>query len=277
MPPKLGILAGGGVLPSRLIEACHEQGREVFVIAFEDYAIPEALTGIPHEWVRLGAGGKTLELLKENDVEELVMAGPVKRPSLSAMRPDAWSIKFLARASINSLGDDGLLRAIVKELEKEGFKVVGIEEVMSSLIAKKKIYGQIEPDQIAWRDIEKGFQVAWALGKADVGQAVVIQQELVLALEAIEGTASMLKRIPEVSREGPQGVLVKAKKPQQEKRADLPTIGPDTIRQASEAGLRGVAIEAEGALVIDPEKTTELANQLGLFVVGYSEEGASKA
>jgi len=270
MPPKLGILAGGGVLPARLIEACRVQGRECFIVAFKDQTDPQAIADAPHEWVRLGAAGKALELLKENNVEELVMAGPIKRPSLAAIRPDAWALKLLTKAGVSSLGDDGLLSVIVNELENEGLKVIGVDDILSNFLAEAKVYGKIEPDKTALTDIERGFHVAWILGQADVGQAVVVQQGLVLAVEAIEGTEKMVSRIPDVAREGPGGVLVKAKKPKQEKRADLPTVGPETVKQAAKAGLSGIAVEAGGALVVDPVETTTQADRLGLFLVGYA-------
>jgi len=270
MPPKLGILAGGGVLPARLIETCRAQGRDCFVVAFKGQTEPQAITDAPHEWVRLGAAGKALELLKKNDVEEIVMAGPIKRPSLAAMRPDSWALKLLAKAGAGSLGDNGLLSAIVNELENEGLRVIGVDDILRDFLAEAKIYGKIEPDKAALEDIEKGFDVAWILGQADVGQAAVVQQGLVLAVEAIEGTEKMVARIPDVAREGPGGVLVKAKKPNQEKRADLPTVGSETVKQAAEAGLRGIAVEAGGALIVDPDQTAALADRLGIFLIGYA-------
>jgi len=273
MPPKLGILAGGGALPLRLIDACKADGREFFVVALKDQADQNAFNGVPHEWVRLGAAGKALDLLRKKNVEELVLAGSVKRPSLTALRPDPWGLKLLTKAGVNSLGDDGLLTTVIKELEKEGFRIVGAEDVMSSLLAVEKVYGNLCPDETAQSDIEKGFEVAEILGRADVGQAVVIQQGLVLAVEAIEGTEEMLKRVPSVSRDGPKGILIKTSKPNQERRADLPTVGTDTVRQAYEAGLRGIAVEATGALVIDPVETAVLADELGLFVIGQARRG----
>ena len=273
MPPKLGILAGGGALPLRLIDACKADNREFFVIALKDQADQNAFNGIPHEWVRLGAAGKALDLLRKNNVEELVLAGSVKRPSLTALRPDSWGLKLLTKAGVNYLGDDGLLTAVIKELEKEGFVVVGAEDVMTSLLAAEKVYGNLSPDETAQSDIEKGFEVAAILGRADVGQAVVVQQGLVLAVEAIEGTEEMLKRVPLVARDGPKGILIKTSKPNQERRVDLPTVGPDTIRQAHTAGLRGIAVEANRALVIDPAETAAVADKLGLFLVGEARQG----
>ncbi|HLZ78391.1 MAG TPA: UDP-2,3-diacylglucosamine diphosphatase LpxI, partial [Sphingomonas sp.] len=184
MAPKLGILAGSGELPLRVIEACRATDRPVFVLAMEGAANPEDFAGVPHASIRLGAGAEALRLLRENQVEELVMAGPVRRPSLASIRPDWRAAKFLARIGLRALGDDGLLGAIIKEFELEGFRVVGVHELLDSLLAPEGPLGAIAPDAEAKADIERGLDVARALGAVDVGQAVVVQQGIVLGLEA---------------------------------------------------------------------------------------------
>src|SRR5215471_10979534 len=221
MAPKLGILAGSGELPLRLIDACRAADRPVFVLALEGAANPEDFAGVPHARVRLGAGAEGLRLLREHGVQELVMAGPVRRPTLSALRPDWRAAKMLARIGVRALGDDGLLSAIIKEFELEGFRVVGAHDVLKSLLALEGPIGTIAPDAQARADIERGLEVASALGAVDVGQAVVVQQGIVLGLEAVEGTDSLIERAGRLQGEGPGGVLVKVAKPGQERRADL--------------------------------------------------------
>jgi DUF1009 family protein len=128
--------------------------------------------------------------------------------------------------------------------------------------------GRVRPDAEAHADIERGLRIARAIGALDIGQAVVVQQGLVLGVEAIEGTDALLRRCRELRRDGPGGVLVKTEKPGQEKRADRPTIGPRTVSLAAESGLRGIAAEAGATLLIDRDEVIRLANQAGLFVVG---------
>ncbi len=270
MSPKLGILAGSGELPARLIQACQETGREYFVIAIENQTDSEILNNSPHVWVRLGAVGKAIEHLRNENVKELVMIGPVHRPSLTALRPDAWSAKRIAKIGLKAFGDDGLLSFLIGELESEGFRVIGPDEILTDLIAPEGVYGSISPDEVATADIEHGLAVAKGLGGLDVGQAVVVQQGLVLAVEAIEGTDEMLKRAAELKREGPGGVLVKIKKPEQEQRVDLPTIGVNTVENAAQAGLRGIAIQAGHALIVDRSKVIRIADQKGLFITGIA-------
>ena len=272
MPPRLGILAGAGELPVRIIERCKATGREVFVIAFEDQTPPATVAGVPHAWVRLGAAGRAVELLHGAGARELVLAGRIHRPSLAALRPDAWGARFMVKAAM--MGDDGLLRALVAEMERrEGFRVVGVDELLPEALAPEGVLGAHRPDARAQADIERGFEVAHGLGALDVGQAVVVQQGLVLAVEAIEGTDAMIARAACLAREGEGGVLVKVRKPGQERRADLPTIGVTTVQAAAAAGLKGVAIEAGATLVVGRDEVTRAADDAGLFVIGVAVGG----
>ncbi|HUZ74829.1 MAG TPA: UDP-2,3-diacylglucosamine diphosphatase LpxI [Stellaceae bacterium] len=270
MAARLGILAGGGALPARLIEACRASARPIFVLAFEGAADPATVAAVPHAWVRLGAAGEGLKLLRDNGVEELVLAGAVRRPSLAALRPDWRAARFFARVSLRALGDDGLLRAVIRELEAEGFRVVGVDSVLASGLAPVGPIGRLRPDETAEADIRRGLDVARALGALDIGQAVVVQQGLVLGVEAIEGTDALVVRCGALRREDEGGVLVKTAKPGQERRADLPAIGPDTVRAAAAAGLVGIAVEAGSTVLIDRPGIAEAADAAGLFVVGIA-------
>lgn len=273
---KLGILAGGGPFPARIIETCRRQGRDFFVVAFEDQTDPETVAGTAHAWVRLGAAGTALDLLRHADVKELVLAGRIRRPSLAALRPDARAAKIIARAGARAIGDDGLLSALVRELEEsEGFRVVGPQSLVPEDMATEGVYGKIAPDAAALADIERGIEVARAIGALDVGQAAVVEDGIVLAVEAIEGTDAMLARCRALRRRHHGGVLVKVRKPAQEERADLPAIGAATVAAAAKAGLAGIAVEAGGALVIDRAAVVRAADEAGLFVVGVRVEEAA--
>ena len=268
-PPKLGILAGGGDLPARLVETCRAAGRPVFVIALEGQADPGlAASGAPLAWVRLGAAGAILDRLRAEGVAEIVMAGRVRRPSLSELRPDWFAARFFARIGARALGDDGLLRAVVATLEEEGFRVLGVQDVLADLLTPAGPLGRHAPDPQAEADIALGVQAARALGALDVGQAVVVQQGLVLGLEAIEGTDALVERCAALRREGPGPVLVKMRKPQQDLRLDLPAIGPVTVERAAAAGFRGIAAEAGGTLLLGRKAAVAAADAAGLFLLG---------
>ena len=268
MTGRLGIVAGGGRLPQRLVESCRAAGRDVFVLALEGAAEPETVRGVPHAWCRIGGAVKGLSLLRENNVTELVLAGSVRRPSLGTLRPDWRAAKLFARIGYRSLGDDGLLSAIVSELEKEGFRVIEPDQLLDGELVGTGPLGTVQPNPQSEADIERGLRIACALGALDIGQAVVVQQGLVLGVEAIEGTDGLLRRCAALRREGPGGVLVKIEKPGQERRADRPTIGPRTVALAAEAGLAGIAVEAGATIVLDRDEVISAANLAGLFVVG---------
>ncbi len=267
-PAALGILAGGGPLPGRVAAAAQAAGRDVFVVGFEDYAEPAVIGGFPHEYIRVGAAGRILASLREHGCTELCLVGPVRRPSLLDLRPDREGAKILARVGRAAFGgDDGLLAAVVRVFGEEGFAVLGAHEILHEAVGGAGLLGRVGAEG-AMDDIVRGVAVLRALGAADVGQACVVQQGIVLAVEAIEGTDQMLARCGALARPGPGGVLVKLVKPGQDRRADLPTIGPNTVARSHASGLRGVAFEAGGTLLTDRQGCIDAADRLGLFLLG---------
>ncbi len=277
--PALGILAGGGQLPGRVAAAAVAAGRAVFIIGLEGFADAAALAPWPHEMIRMGAAGRIMARLRANRCRDLVLIGTVRRPSFFDFRPDAEGARLLARAGRAAFaGDDGVLAAVIKVLGDEGFHVIGAHEILNEALAPAGVLGTAAPDAQAMADIDRGIAVARALGLADVGQGCVVQQGLVLAVEAIEGTDAMLARAGTLARPGPGGVLVKLVKPGQERRVDLPTIGLETIRGAIAAGLRGIAFAAGATLLADRAAAIDAADKAGLFLLGLdpattSEEG----
>jgi DUF1009 family protein len=268
MAAKLGIIAGGGPLPRHAAAACRTDGRPYFILGLEGETEAETLAAGPNAVVRMGAVGSALDILRRQAVEEVVMVGRVRRPPLSALMPDWKGTRLLARIGIRAAGDDGLLSAVVGELEREGFRVVGIDQILASLLIPEGPIGRHRPDAAAEADIARGRTVATAIGDLDVGQAAVVQAGTVLAVEAAEGTDAMLERAAGLRLERLGGVLVKMKKPRQERRVDLPTIGEGTVARAAAAGLAGIAVEAGGALVVDRAAVAAAADAAGLFVVG---------
>lgn len=273
MAPRLGIVAGAGGLPARLVAACRRSGRDFHVLAFENCADPGALDGAPVEWVGIGAFGEAIAAARRLGLVELVLAGRIPRPTVAELLRDPRSTRFLARVGTRILGDDHLLSAVVRELEEtEGFRVVGIDEIFGELLAPSGTIGTVEPDPAGRADVARGLEAARALGALDVGQAVVVQNGAVIGLEGAEGTDALVARCaPFVDPNAPGGVLVKCAKPGQERRADLPAIGVDTVRNAAAAGLRGIAVESGGTLVVDLDAVVATADERGLFLFGISD------
>ena len=266
---KLGILAGGGKLPGLIAQACRSEGREVLVIAFEGETDPETCEGVPHRWLGLGAVGGLLKALKQAGCREVVLAGSIRRPSLSTLKVDLRGMRLMGRiAGARGKGDDALLSLVIAELEKEGFTVIGADDLIAALRAPEGVMGRRAPDADAARDIAIGIEAARALGAQDVGQAVVVQAGRVLGVEGAEGTDGLIARCAAFQQPGPGAVLVKMKKPGQERRADLPTIGAVTIERLAEAGFSGVAVEAGETLILERTRAVARADEHGVFMVG---------
>ncbi len=277
MQPKLGILAGGGRLPADIIDICQRTGRPFYVIAFEGQAEQGLCDDVPHSCIRLGAGGQTLKTLRDHNVEEIILVGSIKRPGVAQLRPDMWGIKFLARSGAMALGDDGILTLLVRTLEQnEGFRVIGIDDIAQELLAPGGAIGVMIPSDVHQIDIRLAVAAAMDLGAKDIGQAAVARNGSVIGLEDSSGTDALLHRLSTQIKPGHhndlQGVLAKVAKPQQDRRADLPTIGVATVENAARAGLAGIVVEAAGSIVLERKKVAEMADQLGLFVVGIDTE-----
>lgn len=268
---KLGIVAGGGSLPHVLIEYCKKHEIPYFVLAISGNA-DEAYfdDNIPHLFIRIGQAGSGFKKFQEEKVQDVVMIGTIRRPSLADLVPDLRTAAFFAKIGLKSLGDDGILRALIKEIEHENWRVVGIHEVMPEILLKSGLLTKAKPDKQAQEDIKRGVEVALALGKLDVGQSVIVQQGLVLGVEGIEGTDELIKRTGNYRRKGLGGVLVKLRKPQQDMRVDLPTIGVRTVENAHQAGLRGLAVHAQNALIADEPEVVKLANKYKMFLIGIN-------
>jgi len=265
---KLGMIAGGGKMPHEIIKHCKTSGREIFVIGIEPFAKEEELKEAPHIFAKIGEAGKMIKALKNNNVSDIVLAGGIKRPSFKEMIPDWEGMKILSKIAVKKMSDNSLFQVIMNEIESFGFKVVGIEEVVPEMMFSEGVYGKIKPSAEDMDDIKRGITVAKALGAVDVGQAVVVQEGMVLAVEAIEGTDMMLSRAAMLKKEGKAPVMVKVLKPGQDLRVDLPAIGLLTIEQLKKNGIKGIAVEAGGILLIEREEVIKMANREGIFVLG---------
>lgn len=268
VPFKLGIVAGGGALPRRLLEYCEEQGTRPFLIGFEGQTDPALLEGHDHILSRLGAAGEIVKTLKERGIADLVLVGSIRRPHLKELRPDLYTASFFARIGIGLLGDDSLLKAIRTLLEKEGFRLHGIQEIMEKLLMPEGLLGKVKPNRAQYSDMVEGFRISRVIGDLDIGQSAIIQDGVVLGVEGVEGTDELIRRCAEYRRTKTGGILVKTCKPNQDRKLDMPTIGPDTVRVCAALGYEGIAVEAGAALVVDMQDLVREADEAGLFVIG---------
>lgn len=251
-----------------MLAAAKAEGRPVFVLALEGQTASELVADTDHGWSPMGAVGRGIEMLKAAGTGDVVFAGGVRRPSLLKLGLDGRGAKLLAKVGKAALGDDKILSVLINELESDGLTVVGADDILSGLLVGEGSLGKHDPDDLAEADIARGVEIGRTLGLLDIGQAVIIQEGIVLGVEAVEGTDALIERAATLRREGPGGVLVKIKKPGQERRADLPTIGVSTVDACARAGLRGIAIEAGSTLVLGRDEVVAAADAAGLFFTG---------
>lgn len=267
----LGVIAGGGDIPERVVAACKSSGKPIFVIAIEGVTAPQALQGVAGEWLYMGQVGKAIKHFKQAGVEDIVMIGRVGRPKISALHLDFTGMRLLAAlARLPHQGDDEVFSTIITFFEAAGFKVVGVERVLSDMLMPTGLLTTAQPDDQARNDMYLGTKIAHHIGKLDIGQAVIVQRGMVLGVEGAEGTDRLISRCKDLHNDGPGGVLIKMKKPQQDTRVDLPCIGVSTVENAAQSNLRGIAVEASGALLIDKDAVIARANALGLFLMGVN-------
>ena len=270
----LGIIAGGGELPRAIAMSASAAGRPVFVLALAGMT-DEWAKDFPSETVSLGELGRAFKAFKAHDCSDITLAGKVQRPKFSEIKLDAKAVLAAPRVIAAALrGDDALLRAVVDMFEREGLRVIGAAEAAPDLIAKVGVMGRVKPNAENESDAAQAFRIARAMGEFDVGQAAIVCAGLALAVEAAEGTDATIARIAALpehfrgSKGKPRGVLVKAPKPIQDRKTDLPVVGVDTVRNAHAVALAGIAVEAGGALIVDRDAVVAEADRLGLFLMG---------
>jgi len=275
MSGALGIIAGGGDLPRAVAQSVRADGRKVFVMALAGSASGGWIADFPHEWGSPGAPGQAFKAFRAAGVTDFLLAGQVDRPKFSELKLDARGVLLLPRAlKAARQGDDGLLRFIVTMFEEEGFHGVGVAEAAPGLLCGAGDLGHLSPSDYQRTDMMRAFAIVKALGAMDVGQAAVVCDGLALAVEAAEGTDQMLVRVGGLREaicgtpQDRRGVLVKALKPTQDAKTDLPVIGIATLERAAAVGLAGIGLQAAGALIVDKAAVAARADALGLFVTG---------
>lgn len=270
----LAILAGGGELPGMVAAAAVAAGRPVLILAVAGEADPVD-PKFRSERVSWGQIGRAVALMREHGATDVVLAGAIgRRPDYSKIRLDWMAVKSLPKLlSLVRGGDDQVLVGVIKFIESLGFRVIGPHEVARGLVAEPGSLTRREPSASDLADIEAASSAALAIGRLDAGQGAVSVAERVIAMEGLEGTDAMLKRVRDLresgrlERDGRSGVIAKWSKPQQDLRVDMPTIGPRTVAAAADAGLAGIAIEAGRVMLVDRAATVRAADEAGLFIV----------
>ncbi|MEN2494430.1 MAG: hypothetical protein TECD_00328 [Hyphomicrobiaceae bacterium hypho_1] len=268
---SVGIIAGGGQVPAEIANAIVSRGECVYVLAINEN-ISRDLLAYPCNFISLGQISRMLRLLRQNRCKRIIIAGYLKRPDLSKVRVDlGFFFHFCSILSFLRGGDDYVLSRVVRFFERKGFVVVGIPALAPELIIKE---GLLTGQDLAGNEIEDvcfGYELLQKLGQFDIGQAIVVRNRKIIAIEGVDGTDAMLCRLARSIEEGSvnTGILVKATKPGQELRIDLPTIGTATVAACNKSGIKTIALEAQNTIIAEREKTISLANTVGVSILGF--------
>ncbi len=271
----LALICGAGSLPFALADAVVKRRRRVVLFPICGWADSQRVLSYPHHWVAFGHFGSFCRIARSEGCREVAFLGSVVRPGFWQLRPDLKTLRLLPRLlRIFRGGDDHLLSGIASIFEENGFRLISVQEIAPEIIVPKGVLGRRQPTKQDLADIAKGLAVLDAISSFDIGQAAVISNGRVLAVEAAEGTDQMLMRVAQLRQSGQietgsgGGVLVKAAKRGQDLRLDLPSIGPRTIDGAAQAKLAGIAVVAGSTLIANPELLRQSADREGLFVIG---------
>ena len=262
----IGLIAGGGRFPILFAESARKAGHRVVAAAHVNQTDP-ALEQLVDActWVKLGQFGKVLEVLRGAGANQVVMLGSIAKARFFR---DAWldglGLQVMAQVAVRS--DDNILRTIARGLEERGLPVIDPTPFLADRLAPEGVLGGVSPSEEEWADARYGLELARAVGRLDLGQTVVVKDRVALAVEALEGTDACIRRGGELAKGG--GVVVKAVKPQQDRRFDLPAVGPDTLGAMKEAGCRVLAVEAGATLVMDLEEMVRRADKARIAVAG---------
>jgi UDP-2,3-diacylglucosamine hydrolase len=281
LPPddSLAIICGGGSFPAAVADAVARRGRRPVMFGIKGWADADVIERYAHHWIAIGQAGRFFRLARTEHCRDVLFIGTVLRPPLSALRLDWQTIKLMPRViRFFRGGDDKLLSGVAGVAETGGLRVVGVKDVAPEIFVPQGVLGRHAPTERDRADIARALTVIGALGPFDVGQAAIVADNNVLAVEAAEGTDNMLMRIAELRKLGRvtsplgAGVLVKAPKSGQDRRFDLPSIGPRTIENIARAGLAGLAVTAGSTMIAEADQAIAAADRAGIFLVGVSED-----
>jgi DUF1009 family protein len=271
---KIGIIAGGGQFPFLFAKAVHRQGLKVYAAAHRGETDETLAAEVDRfQWVKLGQLGKIISFFKEEEVTKTVFIGSITKTNIFRdVRPDLKGIGLWNKIDIKQ--DDAILRAVADRLEKDGIEVVASTSYVPELLFPKGILTRKKPTKDQKTDIIFGWEIARTMGSLDIGQCVVVRNQTVLAVEAIEGTDAAIRRGGNLGKE--KAVVVKLRKPNQDLRFDLPAVGEKTIASMQEVKASVLAVEAGYALFFDRESVIKAADAAGIVIVGVTESASGE-
>lgn len=265
---KLGLIAGSGELPFAVAAEARAKGYRVTAFGLDsitDAALGSAADEI--QWLNIGKLGALIDALKKSGITEAVFAGKVHKSVIyrGKVIPDMRLVRLLF--GLKDRSDDSIMLAITGELEGEGIRLLNTTDFTTNLMAPEGVLTKKKPSEDDYRDIAFGWRIAKEMGRLDIGQTVVVKNQAVMAIEAIEGTDEAIRRGGSLAHEG--AVVIKISKPQQDMRFDVPVVGTETLRSMASVKARVLAIEAEKSILLNRDAFVREATKHGIVVVGY--------
>lgn len=268
MMPKLGIIAGRGLLPVEVANIYAQLEGQCYIAALDDQVDSLLISNFPHQFFSLGCVGAIIKYFNQHDVKNIIFVGSIDRPNLKSLNVDLTGSLLIAKiARQKFLGDDKLLRIVADFFEQKGFKIISAQEILAlAANANNDIETYKVPSELDKVDIELGIKVSKQLAALDIGQSVIIEDGYVIGIEAAEGTDKLIKRCASLRKKSRGGVLIKMMKCGQDVRMDIPTIGPETISKLASYGYNGIAIQQHNVIIIEPIQAVAIANKHQIFI-----------
>ena len=263
---NIGIIAGGGNLPIAIGGNLIKKNFNVFFFVIEESFNTINYQGFNVTIINLKSAKKIIESLKSKNIHSIIMAGNIKRPSIADISFDFQTFKLAKNLLLNKTGDNSLLVSIKKYFMDQGFDYFDWKEYCPELFVNNDYLTKLKPTRKARENLNKALSIFKSFGEIDVGQSMIIQNQIVLGLEAVEGTDNLMTRCKDYKKNGDKGILVKLSKYNQSNILDIPTIGEKTIKLLKNCDYEGVYLEKNSCIIIDKEKTVELANQHKVFI-----------
>ena len=263
---NIGIIAGGGNLPIAIGSNLIKKNFKVFFFVIEEFYNSINYKGFNVTIINLKSAKKIIHSLQAKNIDSIIMAGNIKRPSITDLNFDFQTFKLAKDLLLNKTGDNSLLVSIKKYFIDNGFDYFDWKKHCPELFANNDNLTQLKPTRKARENLKKALSIFKSFGEIDVGQSIIIQNQIVLGLEAVEGTDSLMIRCKDYKKSGDKGILVKFSKYNQSNLLDIPTIGAKTVKLLKDCDYEGVYLEKDSCLIIDKKKTLDLANQYKIFI-----------
>ena len=263
---KIGIISGGGKLPILIGNNLIKKNYEVIFFVIEDTFNKKNYTHLNTIEIKLDSIKKIFNKLNENDVKKIILAGNITRPSLKDINFDFETINLAKKILLSKKGDNDLLISITKLFQDKGFEYLDWKIYCSELFSNEKNLTIIKPSKEASLNLDKALKVFKDYGQLEIGQSLVVQNEIILGLEAAEGTDNLISRCKELKKKGDKGIVFKASKYNQSNILDIPTIGKETLNLLIKNDYEGIFIEKNNCIIIDKNETINLANSNNLFI-----------